>query len=265
MRSTIKKLSIDLLTIDPLVQRVEGVDMTRVNRYAENFQPHQLGTFVVSQRPDGTYVVLDGMHRLFVCRRVNHKALVDAEVFSGLTIADEATLFLGRNDAKMPSALSKFHARVLMGDQTAIDITEIASSHGWSIGQNAYPGVISAVDALESVFRNGAGVLPDGKHPDLLSLVLGVITTAWEWDRKSADGAMLKAVAQLFARVAVHVDQKKLISEMQATRPGVLIGKAKTLCEAQNGTVPAALAKVLVGLHNNRRRTNLIPEWIWVR
>jgi hypothetical protein len=49
------------------------------------------------------------------------------------------------------------------------------------------------------------------------------------------------------------------------TRPGVLIGRSKALRDLQGGTIAAAMAKTLVGLYNKRRRTNLLPEWVWVR
>lgn len=39
----------------------------------------------------------------------------------------------------------------------------------------------------------------------------------------------------------------------------------KVLRDVQGGTVPAALAKILAGMHNKKRRTNLLPEWVWIR
>lgn len=262
---TIKKLSLDVLVIDPLVQRVEGVDQTRVDKMATNFQAHQLGVFVVSQRSDGRCVVLDGMHRLTLCRQVGYTAMVNTEVFTDLTIADEAALFLGRNNAKMPSAISKFHARVLMGEVEANEIHDIAAEHQWQIAANADPGHIAAIDALERVYRNGGGTVPEGRHPELLSRTLEILTAAWEWDVKSVHQSMLLAVAQLIGRFGSAVDTKKLIEEMQQTRPNVVLGRGKTMRDLQGGSLPAALAKILAGMHNRKRRTNLLPEWVWIR
>jgi hypothetical protein len=267
MKSTIKKLTADQLTIPTEVgtQRVEGVDHRRITRMAADFKPHLLATITASERTDGTVVVLDGAHRTTLCRTVGYTKPLNVEVFVGATIAEEAQLFLGRNDNKLVSAISKFQSRVTAGDPVACDIKSLCDEHGWTIGVDSLPGFLAAVDALERVYRNAGGVLPDGEHHALTDRVLATITVAWEWDRKSSDASILLALAQLFGRVGASVDSKKLIAEMQATRPGVMIGKAKALRDAQGGTVPAAMAKLLTSMHNNKRRTNLLPEWVWVR
>lgn len=265
MKSTIKKMPTAQLVIDPAVQRVEGIDQVRVEGIAAKFKPELLGVFVVSHRSNGTYVVLDGMHRLSVCRLKGYTASVNCEIFTGLSIADEAELFLGRNSGKMPSALSKFNARCLMGEPEAVEIRAIAEEHGWTIKPGSMPGYLSAIEALERVYRNGGGTVPDGAHPELMGRTLEILTAAWEWDYKSVHQSMLLAVAQLLGRFGPAVDTNKLIAEMQGTRPSVLLGKAKTMKDIQGGTVPAAMAKILAGMHNKKRRTNLLPEWVWIR
>jgi hypothetical protein len=199
MKSTIKKLSLDLLTIPTEVgtQRVEGVDQRRVARMAADFQPYLLGTITASERLDGTIVVLDGAHRVTLCRSVGHKMPLTVELFNGATLAEEAGLFLGRNNAKMPSAISKFHARVLAGDPVANAISAIVTGHGWDISVEPRPGKLAAIDAMERVYRNGGGVVPEGEHPELAERVIELLTTAWEWDRKSVDAALLLAPAEL--------------------------------------------------------------------
>lgn len=265
MKSTVKRLSLDLLTIDPLVQRIEGVDKHRCHQMAKDFRPHALGVLTVSERDDGRCVVLDGMHRVAAARMAGWHGLVNAEVFLGLSVAQEAELFFTLNDARSPSALSKFHARVLMEDPVALDITRILAAHGWRVDLSNDPGVVAAVAATERVYRNGGATVPEGLHPELLDRVFETITIAWERDSRSADAAILLGLAQLFGRFGASIDIKKLLSEMQATRPAVLVGRARTLRDAQGGLVAAAMAKILVGMHNSRRRTNLLPEWVWVR
>lgn len=262
---TIKKLPITALRVDPKVQRIEGVDMKRVSRINGDFNPDALGVITVSDRGDGTYVVLDGMHRTEFARAANYQKPLDATVFSGLTVTQEAELFLLLNDARMPSALSKFHARVVMGEEVATAIHDIAARHGWTISPAAEPGHLAAIDALERVYRNAGGVLPDGAHADLTERVLEILTAAWDHDGKSTQAALLLAVAQLIGRFGASVDTKKLVTEMQATRPGVVVGRGRSLKDAQGGTLPAAIAKILAGMHNNKRRTNLLPDWVWIR
>lgn len=264
-RSTIRGVPLDSVTVDPLVQRQEGVDQRRVNEMSAHFNADALGLLILSQRADGTLVCLDGMHRVTAARQSGWTEPVDARVFTGLTLAEEASLFLLYNKKKDPSAISRFTARVLAGDEVAVDISNIVHEYGWHIRQSADPGSLVAIDALESVYRNGAGTLTDEAHPVLAERVLSTLTDTWGHEPIAVHTVMLKGVAQLYGRYGSAVDTPKLVREMQGTQPRVLIGRAKTLKDVQGGTVPAALAKILVGLHNNRRRTNLLPDWVWVR
>lgn len=264
IKPALKRLSLDSLSIGE-VQRVEGIDQRRVTAMAKDFRPLAVGVITVSERKDGSLMVIDGMHRTAAARLAGYQGLLQAQVFTGLTIADEAELFCYLNTGKMPSALSRFHAQVLMGDPEATDITAILKRHGWTVSPDFRPGNVAAIQAVERVYRNGGGVLTEGAHPQLLERVIETLTIAWEWDSKSVDASMLLAIAQLFGRCGASVDTKKLIAELSGTRPAVLIGHARTLKDAQGGTVPAALAKILVGRLNKGRRTNILPEWVWIR
>lgn len=260
-----KTISLDDLTVDPRVQRREGVDQRRVDKIAENFNPLALGTITLSQRPDGTLVLLDGWHRTSGARQAGYKQFVNAEVIVGLSLQQEAELFLLLNATKTPSALSKFLVRVVKGDEAAVEMNAIIESHGWRVKCMNGAGCVTAVTAVERVYRNGGGTVPDGAHPELLGRVLEIVTAAWEHDQQAVEGHILLGLAQLIGRFGPSLDTKKIVAEMQDTRPGVLVGRAKVLRDAQGGTVPAALAKILAGLHNKKRRSNLLPEWVWIR
>lgn len=261
----IDKVRLETLTIDPRVQRYEGVDDTRVSDMAEKFNPMALGTITISQRPDGSLVVIDGAHRTAASRQAGYTNPLNATIHTGLTIEQEAQLFLLLNATKTPSVISKFLVRVVMGDPDAVAISDIITAHGWKVSPSAEPGCLAAIDKVEKIYRNGAGTKADGVYPHLLDQVLEVVTAAWEHDNKSTNGAILQAVAQLYGRFEGGVQTKKLVEEMAHTRPDVLLGKAKTLRDIQGGTVPAAMAKILAGMVNKGRRTNLLPEWVWIR
>ena len=264
-QSNHKAVSLEELIIDPRVQRTEGVDGPRVNQMVANFNVLALGTITVSQRRDGSLVVLDGMHRVTAARQVGYQGLLNAEIISGLSIEQEAELFLLLNATKTPSAISKFLVRVVMGEAAALEMDAILRSHGWRVHPSTHDGSLTAVTAIERIYANGGGTKANGIHGALLDRSLEVITAAWEHDYQGVNSNMLLAVAQLLGRFGPSVDTKKLVAEMTDTRPAILIGRAKTLRDAQGGTVPAALAKILAGLHNKKRRSNLLPEWVWIR
>lgn len=260
-----KSIPLEQIIVDPEVQRAEGVDQRRVGKMAGNFNPDALGTLIVSERADGTYVVLDGMHRRAAALLAGYANSVDCIVFGGLTVAEEASLFLLYNDKKDPSAVSRFRARVTAGEFSAVEINRIVRERGWRIAPQSDVGAIAAVRQLESVYRTAANTQPEGAYPVVLSRTLKILTEAWEYDLNSVSGSMLAGVGQLIGRFGDSVDDKALISKLQRHRPMALIGRARLLKDAQGGVVPAALAKIIAGEYNNRRRTNMLPEWTWIR
>lgn len=265
VKSNLKKIIADDIRED--VQRLEGMDHNRVMKMADRFNPNALSTVTVSQRDNGQMFVLDGRHRIAAAKLAAYKGLIPAVVITGLSRQQEAELFILLNENKSVSALSKFQAGVIARFPDEVEINNIVESHGWKVGLNNDDGYVSAVQALYRIYCNAVGVQmeEEAPHPKLLDTTMRTITEAWAWDRKSADGPVLLGVGLLYARFGTQVDDAKLIASMRDITPGVLIGKSKALRDVQGGTVPSSLAKVLVGLHNKKRRTNLLPEWVWTR
>ena len=259
------KIGVADLVTDPRVQRVEGVNEKRVAQMASKFNPRALGTITLWHRDDNSLAIIDGAHRSATAKSVGYTAKILATVHTGLTVEQAAELFLLLNEFKSPSAISRFLVRTVMREKTAVQINEVVEAHGWRIRGGAGTGSVGAVTALERVYRNGAGSMPVGENRHLLDQVLEVLTAAWEHEPAAASEHHLLAVAQLYGRFGAGIDTKKLVTEMSHTRPDVLLGRAKSLRDIQGGTVGSAMAKILAGLHNKGRRSNLLPEWVWIR
>lgn len=256
-----KTVSADDLTIDTRVQRIEGINQQRINRMAEKFDPLALGTITLSQRQDGRLVVLDGMHRGILAKQVGYTGFLNAEVITGLTLQHEAALFVLLNAAEKPSAVSIFLAGVVMQDTDHVTMNDTIESHGWRVQNGTKDGYLTAVAAVIRIHKSSISA----GHPETLDRVLEIVTAAWDHDYRGVNAHMLEAVAQLINRFGASIDTKKLVTEMSDTRPNILIGHAKVLRDAQGGVIPAALAKILAGMHNKKRRNNLLPEWVWIR
>ena len=264
-RHTTIRLDDPALVLFHDAQRVEGVDERRVARMSAEFNERALGSVTYSLRANGKKFVLDGRHRITAGRMAGYAKAVPAIEHYDLTPAQEAELFVLLNTFKQPSAVSRFLARAIAGEEAAVLIRQAVKSHGWRIGQSSSDGYISAVEALDRIYRDCAGTVPAGDHPEAVDWVLEILTSAWERDRESANAAHLLGVAQIIGRFGTSVDTERLVKKMRQTRPDNVLGKAKNLRDVQGGTVPAAVAKVLIGLYNNGLRTNLLPEWVWVR
>lgn len=266
MSTTFKQVKIAdlLLTKEHGVQRAEGIQIKRAEKIASQFDLSKVGVITVSEREDGSLFCCDGAHRTYAANVVGVDTL-PALVHHGLTKAEEAALFYSLNDFKQPSAVSRFLASVTMGDPTDTAIMEIVEGHGWKISSNASSEDISCVEALQRIYRTAGGVLPVAERGTVLDWTLDIVTSAWGHDREAANSHVLIGVAQLIGRYGPDIDSKKIVSELSQTRPKAIVGHAKVLREAMGGTVPAHVAKVLVGMHNKKRRTNLLPEWVWTR
>ena len=262
--SVYQLVPLDALTIDPRTQRQEGVNAARAAKIAEEWNPAAAGTLAVSRRHDGSLVCIDGAHRSAAARSLGIPEL-PALVYSGLTLAQEAALFVELNTFKQPSMLSRMMAARVSGDPAATAILDTVETHGWKIDYNSEAGHFAAVQAAERIYRNGCGALPLGAHRDLLDRTINLITAAWRPDRESAHQMVVQGVGLLLARFGDGINDSSFALQLAEGRPYVLIGRAKALQSGQGGTTPAAFAKVLVGIYNTRRRTARLPEWVWTR
>ena len=89
---------------------------------------------LVSRRQDGTHFVIDG-------NGSNHwvEALFGADtrvptiVFEGLSLADEATLYIKAQDSKAMTKQEIFKAEVASGEETTLLLIKIAAEYGFEI------------------------------------------------------------------------------------------------------------------------------------
>ncbi len=240
-----------------------AIDPNRVRRLIEEFRSSGLGALTVSLRPDGRRVVVDGQHRVAAVRTVGYQGKLPCNQYTGLTLADEAAMFLLLNNTKQVAPIDKFRARVIANEPQALAISKVLQAHGWSAKAGGEDGHFAAVAAAEKVYTTGAGVLKRGEHPELLGVVLSTIVGAWGHSPKGAHNLIVSGLGQLYGRYLELVDPDKVVSELAKMTPHMLIGKANALKEARGGTVASALAEVVTGLHNKGRRTHRLPEWRW--
>lgn len=253
------------LNIDPRVQRKEGVHAGRAKQIAKDHNPAALGTLTLSRRPDGELVILDGAHRAEASRIAGYAEPLHALVYEGLTLAQEAAMFNLLNTFRQPSYISRMLAQVVSGDPDATAIIGIIERHGWTVSTDSSNGSFAAVQAAERVYRNAAGALPAGAHPEVLDATMATITGAWRHDRESVHQMVVMGIGQIYGRFGPVVDKTALTTRLSQERPNNIIGLARSFQSAQGGTTAAALAKVVVGVYNRKRRTNLLPEWVWTR
>lgn len=250
------------LVIDRTVQR-STVDMKKVERLKRTWNDGAVGYLVVSSRKDGSKVLLDGQHRyLAYAQLTDNQGEMLSQVFTGLTLEQEAQLFLDTNYGNQPSLLDKFRVRVVAGDPVAIEINEMVRAYGWDISNNVQAGYIQAVAAVERIYRTGEA-LKETVEPHVLLSTLMVITHAWGLDRLGVQAVIMEGVAAIIAENDINLDLERLTRTLK-TYPGgplALHTDATQIASLKGGKVTMGVAEQLVDHYNKGRKTRTLTDW----
>lgn len=240
------------LSVDPQVQRT--IDTTRVKHIADRYDPTALGVLKVSRRPDGTMVVLDGQHRLAAVKAVDPDRKLRCEVYTDLSLTQEARAHLQGNDTRRPQAIDLFKVRVTAGNETAVAITTMLAKYGWRVRLGAGEGDFAAVVGLERVWRTSATAA---------EAAIKTATEAWGNDPAGAAGALIEGLGLFHLRYGQQVNMGDLVGRLKkyAGGPGALIGKARGLRDMRGGTMPKAVGEIVYETYNARRRTTPLEPW----
>lgn len=256
-------LPIGSLTFDTRVNR--PLDPRRVAEIARDFDPEAVGVLVVSARSDGTYVVLDGQHRRAALVRAGFGAdqRVPCDVRHGLTLAQEAALFVRLNNTTKPLLIHRFLRRVTAGDEAAAAIDAIARGAGFEVSEHSGDGRIVAVAALEAVYAGRGPARGHGPYPDILEGALRVLAGAYGHTADAVNGLLIQGVGLLIARYGDAVDRATLVAKLAKVPAGAngLLAKARGMREYQGGSVPRCVAEVCVTLYNAGKRGGRLEDW----
>jgi hypothetical protein len=202
----IKPVAAELLTVDPRVQR--PLDAARVRRLARSWDPRAAGVITVSQRsPErgGASVVLDGQTRLAAflqLQQENPHAVSEpltGQVYTGLSEADEALMFLEHNDRKAVTPRDRFRLSVMAGEEWAVRATAVLASRGWyAHGMDAPADRTTfhrygAVQAVERTYKlDGTG--------DVLARTVDIVSAAWPTEPEAVRAETLDGIGLLLDR-----------------------------------------------------------------
>ncbi|MBN2840985.1 MAG: hypothetical protein JXP37_08540 [Coriobacteriia bacterium] len=257
----IERLTLDQLTIDHRIQR--PLRPAHVSNIAEHLDFNALGILVVSRRNDGTIVVLDGQQRQAALRQKGYdgRFSIQCEVHDGLTLAQEAELFLRYNrDRKAVDSLTIYKNRVQSGDPVAVAIDLIVKECGLRVGGSGSEGEVRAVSALEAVYK---GYKLKQEQPQALRAALVAVTEAWGANARSLQGQIIEGIGKVFVRDGDAIDADNLIKKL-AKYPGgadTLIGDARGRTRYNGKSVTDSVAAIIVDVYNKGRRSNVLEEW----
>jgi hypothetical protein len=228
-----------------------------ISDLASRFNPDLMGIPVVSYR-DGIYWIVDGQHRTMALKQTLGEDADEwefvAEVYEHLTEAQEAALFLELNHKKSVNAFDNFKVGVTAGLPEPCDIERIVLAHGLRVSQDRQQGSISAVGALESVYR---------KHGSkVLASTLTIMSSAW--DATVWDAFLIRGIALFCNRYATRISQPRLIKRLSEYPYGVKGIKADSARTKRSlGTnQDVATASIITNAYNKGLRgTNSLGDW----
>lgn len=249
------------LRVDHTYQR--PLRQPRVDTIAAEFDPEMFGVLHVSRRNDGTHFLVDGQHRVEAARQYLGSGAngqrVECKVYEGLTIQQEARLFKKLNDQTAQTMFSRFRAGVRAGEPTETAINKIVEGLGLVVGQASQDRCVTAVGALVQVYR-GFSRNAEDKHPELLRMVLSVITSAWGATGDSLNGHIIEGLGRLLVVRQRVLDVPDLIKRL-AQYPGGplgLLGKARGRRDIMGGKIGHNVAETIIEAYNRGRRNTAV-------
>lgn len=244
----------DALTFDDRVQR--SVNHARVRKIAGALKLGGIGVVTVSQRADGSLVILDGQHRvLALLENGLGSTLVACRVLTGLSLADEAAQFIVLNNSQRPNPVDSYRIELLSGDEECMAIQKIVEATGLRVAMQTGPGIVACVSTMRVLYRKGGA--------NALAPALRVPVAAWGMEGTSVESPIVAGLGEVFRRYGDEIDRSALVrklSKFPGGAPG-LLGQAKGLHGLRKQvTIGRCVASIIVDVYNRgRRRDPLAP------
>lgn len=240
------------LRVDTYTQR--SYSPTFAKDMSRRWDDSKLGLFKVSYRKDGGYYVIDGQHRrgaLLLLDQMDKQ--VPALVYSGLTLRDEASMFVAdNNDNRRPNPLDVHRLLVVAEEPEAVAIQKILDEHRLTLAYGGNARSISAISALRWLYQTGGEKLTE--------LTLRTVEEAWGDDsRDSRDGTLLRALGFVLHHKATQIDVTSLADKLgKRGKPGQLLGDARTYRQMTGRSLWLETAHAVVAVYNKGRHSRRV-------
>jgi hypothetical protein len=240
------------LWVDPNVQRT--LRKARVEKIAADFKPDAVGVLTTSHRSPDRIHIIDGQHRYRAAEAAGVTGPIQTMEYHGLTIPEEAALFRLLNTTEKVSRIDQFLIACVEQDKGAVQLAGYLAAHGWSVGSSATEARLSAIGSLERVYALA---------PEAADATLAVLTAAYGRRPAAVQGSLIEGLGRMLAKYGRDVDLTDLAKRLSGVPggPDGLVGNARGQQLTRTGNLSTQVARVIVTLYNQRRRTSALPEW----
>lgn len=229
-----------------------------VNEIVANFNEDIVKQVTLSHR-DGKFWVIDGQHTIAALKMRNggNDRPVECLVYDGLTVKDEANLFLLLNDSKYSKPVTvsaKAAARFgSLQDKEICDIVDAAKRAGIEVRfrPTSMPaGATCAVNALTRAWKRLGG---EPRFGDMLTALI----SAWGGDPESLRSDFINGMAEFMVKFDQGFSRARLAKVLRETAPSDIRREAKL----NSGSTGAKYAKVFTALYNKRLKSSQQLSW----
>lgn len=222
---------------------------------ANRFDPDKIQTPHVSIRDDGSKWLMDGQHTVGAMRLVGWgDQSLQCWIYRGLTVEQEADMYLSLNDRKTQTALNKFKVAVNAGYPDESDIDRIARNLGLHVGTDGEAGGMTCPGALTRVYKLGG--------PKALQRSLRIARDAY--GDPGLTGPVIHGLGLVCHRYNGELDDEAATISLANANGGVggLTNRAAVIRKQLGGTVAAAVAAAAVDIINQGKgRQKKLPGW----
>lgn len=240
------------LTVDQSYQRSIDNEGSRrlIASIAANFDWRLCAPLVVSRRPDGSKVIIDGQHRWAAAVRRGDLLQLPCCLFSYDSPEDEARMFIVANRARKPmNRLDDFHAALAAADEDAVEIQRLVTEAGLTMARNTSS---SAWKAGEVAFTSSIAAALRRQGPAVVSAALTSIAEAYEGHPLNYGASIFGALIKLFANPPEGFDPDDLVPTLRRFDMASLGEIVRGLSGGDTRAV-AVHAAILGGLNQEKR------------
>lgn len=245
---------VDKLLVDGRYQR-DAIPEWQ-SQLAHSWNEDKNNPFIVSLRENGNYYVMDGQQRHGALQLMsNPPDVVFAKVFSGLTLEEEADLFVSAaEDRRGLTTYARFRAALTAGHEWAVAVHRAAEAAGFKVGSKGANNNISAIAAARDIYRR--------RGEPFLTNILRTVGAAWPNQPNSARSGVVYGMEYFMVKYPT-ADNRRLIIALSGTSPTRLEATGHGYAETLNSSINPAIGYAIYKVYNHNLRTNQLPAWSW--
>ncbi|HET6907849.1 MAG TPA: DUF6551 family protein [Mycobacteriales bacterium] len=241
------------MKVNPRAQREFRPD--KAAKIAAELDLEALGYPVVNRR-DGHYYIVDGQHRIAALKLIGYgDQQIQCDCLEGLTEAEEAELFLRRDERTAISTYDKFRIAITAEREVETDIDRIVRAQGLVVSRNKNtPHAVSAVGTLRKVYTQAG--------PIALGRALRIIRDAY--GDAGLEAPVIHGIGLLCQRYNGRLNDElavQRLSKLQGSVGALLASAEKQRLQSGNQKSQCVAAAAVDVINAGQRGKTRLPDW----